>query len=271
MSLLRRFAKVLPSSLRYRLTSLLWSQMDLSAQVDGRLRLTVQGRTDWDTLNELFVKGEYDHAIYSTIGGNTNGCHTVLRVLDLGANVGFFALRVSALATALSVPLEMLHVVSVEGSRRNYARLVASANRWRSAWPSFQCIHGLVGERTGSAFLYDTTAHVTTTTKGYGSGEQVPFFDLTKLLSNVSEWDLIKCDIEGAEQDFLSNYGDLLKCTKRIVIEFHHELVDLELCRRILREAGYAGPRLLSQGDTPTGKRSVEFYTRLTGGEPDPL
>ncbi len=52
---------------------------------------TVRSDSDWGVANEIFVHGDYDRAILQAI--RPDGQVEPLRILDLGANVGFFSLR----------------------------------------------------------------------------------------------------------------------------------------------------------------------------------
>lgn len=266
MPFLRSLTTVLPPSVRRHMNRQMWRQMDLVAHMGYGFQLPLRSRMDWDTFNELFVKGEYDPALRRVFeaAGPEDGRPIVC--LDLGANIGLFALRWVSMAQTYGIGPDRLQLVSVEGNRTNHGRLVELEKSWQRDWPGFRVVRGLAGRRSGSAVLYDADMHVTVSTRGRGHGEEVPFIDVESLLPPDQPVSLIKCDIEGSEQDFMEAYPQLLRRTGHLVIEFHHEMVDVEACRRLLSQAGLHHVATLSDGmfthsDVPA-RRTTELFSR---------
>src|SRR5205823_3630623 len=81
---------------------------------------TVRSDSDWEVANEVFIQREYDDAILQALC--TGQQERPLRILDLGANVGFFSLRCIDLYLQMKIqaPLEL---VAVEGSSRLFTDL----------------------------------------------------------------------------------------------------------------------------------------------------
>jgi hypothetical protein len=75
---------------------------------------------------------------------------------------------------------------------------------------------------------------------------------------------LIKCDIEGAEEEFLANYPQLLERTRYLAIEFHSHLCDVPRCKAMIESAGLRPLRLLKQVNQADGK---QYTTELFHGE----
>lgn len=76
-------------------------------------------------------------------------------------------------------------------------------------------------------------------------GQAVPFLDLESVLPARRRVNLLKCDIEGAEELFLESYSGLLGRIDVAVFEFHRELCDVGRCMRLIEEAGlrpWTGP-----------------------------
>ncbi len=120
-------------------------------------------------------------------------------------------------------------------------------------------LHGLAGNRTGEAQIVQGAAHGENTIFGETShGTRVPFLDLEKLAGNWPRIDLLKCDIEGAEEIFLGNYPELLAKTDRAVFEFHHDKCDVPHCRQMLAEAGLMPAKTIRE----FGHCSVELFSR---------
>jgi hypothetical protein len=89
---------------------------------------------------------------------------------------------------------------------------------------------------------------------------QIPFIDLEQLLPSDQPTDLIKCDIEGSEIDFISNYLLLLGRTRYLVVELHQNLCDVAKCRQLLAQANLVQDRVLS--DHPIYRTSTELFRR---------
>jgi hypothetical protein len=78
-----------------------------------------------------------------------------LAVADLGANVGFFALRVAHLAGVHSIA----QPINVEGFEASRALCALARQRWSACRLEkckvrFNVAHGLVGKRSGSAEFF---------------------------------------------------------------------------------------------------------------------
>jgi FkbM family methyltransferase len=132
-------------------------------------------------------------------------------------------------------------VTLVEGSPSNFKRLGARLAEQQLNQVTYQLVHGLVGARSGQGVIHESALHVKNTIlDGHGSGgAQVAFVDLCKVMAGREKIDLLKCDIEGAEQVFLENYPDLLQGVNIAVFELHHRMCDTARCVRILSDLGF--------------------------------
>jgi FkbM family methyltransferase len=218
--------------------------------------LRVASRGEWWVYNDIFVNGEYDAPILQAL----EKCSPLgpLTVLDLGANVGFFTLRVVDLVRQTR-PECRIDVTMVEASPKVFAELETRMRTQALPEVNLRMVQGLVGMRTGSASLEESAIHVKNTimTSGSRHGHTIPFIDLNVLMEQVGEIDLLKCDIEGAELLFVENYEGLLGKARSAVFELHHEMCDTERCRRILVTSGFRETVLRR---TPTF--SVSLLTR---------
>src|SRR5687768_8092510 len=98
MSFQKRLSNKLQSirwSLKNRLHQSLLRRLDLELLLTTGVRVKVKSWADWIIYTSIFADNEYDAAILAAIGQKPEG--TRLNVLDIGANVGFFALRVAHL------------------------------------------------------------------------------------------------------------------------------------------------------------------------------
>jgi FkbM family methyltransferase len=245
-----------PEALKNRLRKFVWMRLNPSWTLDSGLLIRVLNYNDWMIYNDIFVEGEYDAAIEDLLSASHEGARP-LHVLDLGGNVGFFTLR---LAHLLLRAEREFRVTMVEGSPSTYAELLErlGANQ-ELLRDRVTAVHGLAGKRTGEAQIVQGVAHGENTIFGEASrGARVSFVDLEKLTATWPRIDLLKCDIEGAEEIFLGNYADLLAKTDRAVFEFHHDKCDVAHCRRLLAEAGLSPAKTIRE----FGHCSVEFFRR---------
>lgn len=214
----------------------------------------VSNHPEWVVFNEIFVEGEYDDALRDMLADPPAG--RPFSVLDLGANAGFFVLRTFDLLQRLA-PGRAAHVVAVEGAASTHRTLVRMLTEANTLGGVTTAVHGLVGKRTGAAAFAEYPS--TTRNNLFEDNlvkKTVPFVDVAALVPG--EVDLIKCDIEGAEELFLEHYPDLLARTRRIAIELHHDWADVARCRTLLREAGLAHVRTAVE----TATMATEHWAR---------
>src|SRR2546425_9615139 len=136
-------------------SNLVWRQCDVSATLESGVNLRLKSRSDWDVFVEVFVSGEYDEAIRLAL----NHAHAADRsptILDLGANVGLFVLRCLDISKRQSVQ-PAVRLVAVEGGGDSFRSLERQcrANVFRPGQVALH--HGLVGYRTGRAYIYQSS------------------------------------------------------------------------------------------------------------------
>jgi FkbM family methyltransferase len=246
--MLRTLATLLiPRSVKQRLRRhFWWRQLALEWRTRSGILLSIKNVADWDTYNEVFVEGEYDFGIDRALAAPPVG--RPLTVLDLGANVGFFCLRFADRAARRSQPPEFTAVL-VEGSPLNFAELRERIAANPPMAERTRLIHGLAGARSGIAVMVEAEYHALNSIVAHRDtpGTEVPFVDLELALAGVDEVDLLKCDIQGAEESFIETYQPLLEKVRVAVFELHHELCDTTRCRALLQAAGLVHRQTLSE------------------------
>ncbi len=237
---LRRF---LPFRAVEPLRRLLWRLPNLRRRLPSGLELVVASPADWTIYNDVFAEGEYDAAIGAAIDAAPGD--RPLTVLDLGANVGYFTLRLADLA--LRRGGVGFAVVAVEASRDLVRELELRLLGRPALADRVRLVHGLAGRRSGEGRLLPAPHHFErSAVAGGGRGVSVPYVDLAELTAAWPEIDLLKCDVEGAELEVLETYApDLLPRVRRAVVELHHGRCDTARCRALLRQAGLGGERVL--------------------------
>ncbi len=244
MNPLRAVARTLvPPGVKDRIKVWPWRACDLSWTLRSGLDIRLETRSEWLVYNDIFVDGEYDRPIAETL---MDARGRPARILDLGANLGFFAVRVGDMAwrSGHQSPgaAPEFQMTCVEGSPRNFAELTDRIGRSKLPPTTVRLVHGLAGERSGQAVIHES-AHMNgmnSILTRDGAGTPVPFVNLDDLYppGQSGDIDLLKCDIEGAELTFLRNYPDLLRRIRRAVFELHPGLCDVDECRRLLAQAG---------------------------------
>ncbi len=234
----------------------LYKLLGLECTLKSGVTVQVASKGEWWIYNDVFVNGEYDLPILQAL--EQRPTLRPLMVLDLGANLGFFTLRVVDLIRQKH-PECRVDVTMVEASPRVFDELGKRIRSQNLPEADFRMVQGLVGKRTGSAQLHESALHVKNTIMSDENrdGQSIQFIDLCVLMEHVEEIDLLKCDIEGAELLFLESYQSLLGKVRNAVFEFHHEMCDTKKCLNILLGCGFRETVLRT-----TSQFCVSFLTR---------
>lgn len=175
-----------------------------------------------DTLIDLWV--EEVHMRLPGFSGRENGT-----VLDIGANEGFYSLRIQQQNRAAKV-------LAIEPVRATYKRL--AENIELNSCSTVYTLQAAVDSAAGRINLQCHSAVPTIASKNVGQLNQswinkehlaeeiAEAYSLDALVSRYREYgfdgiDLIKIDVEGAELDVLKGAVETLEKTARIVVEWH--------------------------------------------------
>ena len=88
--------------------------------------------------------------------------------------------------------------------------------------------------------------------------EIAPGLDIEALTAHMPRIDLLKCDIEGSEEVFVTTYAGFFKRVQAAVFELHPTICDVPACRKVLAEAGLTEVTVLRLA----GDQSVELFER---------
>lgn len=250
-------------NLRFHLRRLLrrpaWKLINLRAGTSVGLTIQIRDEVDWILFDDIFLKREYDRAI-SELLERLPGDRRI-EILDLGANVGYFSLRTAQRLLEEGRGNDF-RLTLVEGSPKTHRRLRTNLAGQPPLRGRVKLVHGLVGRTGGTARIAERSFHATSRVVGSGDrawgAREVPYHDLGPYWAEAGEIDLLKCDIEGAEEAFLASYRHLLPTVRLAVFELHHDACDTERCRRILAEAGLAHRATLVSAATT----SLELFAR---------
>lgn len=221
---------------------------------------------DWLIFHEIFELKAYDAAFDALLDGIPSGGQA--KVLDLGGNVGFFALGLLHFWIQRKRDTEGLHIVSVEAIRQNCERMKAHRDLHRAFGMRWEIIHGLAGERQGSALIGTSEGHYSFRVgiKNVGKMFRVDYVDLSQLVRGWERIALLKCDIEGSEVNVLKNYPEILSGTDIVCIEVHG-VSAFEPVDSALADAGFDARCVLGAEGTggPSGATRTILLTRSAG------
>lgn len=247
---------------------LCWRFLQPTILLSSGMTLKVTSDSDWEVANEIFVEQDYDGAIEQALCRRDT--MSPIRILDLGANVGFFSLRCIDRYVA-GGRRSGLELFAIEGSPSVFSDLEERLAVHRNTQGiSLTVKHALVGRRSGNGMIYSSLCHSCTNTVVPDGGktstnvflarhaEDTAYLDLDDLIPAAGAVDLIKCDIEGSELDFLQSYESLLKRTRLLVIEFHPRHCSVSACRELLDAYGFCKACTIKSQPT----HSLEMYSR---------
>ena len=164
----------------------------------------------YDSFSEIFIQEEYADFIPD---------EPITNILDLGAHYGYFSLWLQS-----KRPQDEIHSLMVEPSQRCQRSLDRLA-KYSKIDGRFQYLQAAVGnpkeEHTRffeRPFMGGSLFSSSSTDCSY-EVKTLTLSDKTNF--QQQSFDLIKCDLEGAEWNFLTRYSLLLKNSKFLVMEWH--------------------------------------------------
>ena len=194
----------LTSQVRRGLARWFWRRRGLAWQLPSGLHARVESLGEWAIYNEIFVDRTYDEIIELAV--TTAPPDRPLVVIDLGAHVGYFSLRVAE--RVRQAVTARATIAMLEGHPDTFDTL---ATRWKQqpldSRTTVRLVRGLAGARAGVAPI---TTEAFTAASHVGSdgerGTDVPFVDLDTVAPATGPIDLLKCDVEGAEGLVIAEY-----------------------------------------------------------------
>ncbi len=211
--------RLMPNGLKDRIRGVIGDFFRFKHTLTSGILIVVRRPADFSTYSELFVDGFYDRAIHDSIKESSDE----INLLDLGSNVGYFAHRFAdvlwgkypEIAKSKSVKVTM-----VEGTKSVADESLYRISNNPDKLGQCEVIHGLVGKRDGFDYIsteYNYGYNSITDMQRKGRRVKTSYYDLQDRLTKT-KFDLIKCDIEGAEESFLVSYADVLALHKRVVV-----------------------------------------------------
>jgi FkbM family methyltransferase len=164
----------------------------------------------YDSFSEIFIQQEYLDFIPN---------EPLTKILDLGAHYGYFSLWLQS-----KRPQDEIHSIMVEPSQRCQRSLEKLA-QYPKLKNRFQYLQAAVGnpEHDNTKFFERPFMGGSLfASSSEDSSYNVQTLVLSQLVSHPTlSFDLVKCDLEGAEWELITNYVSLLENSKYLVMEWH--------------------------------------------------
>ena len=215
--------------LKNRVRNYLWVLLKAKWKLRSGIDIRVENDSDWYIYNEIFTNKEYDPAFKLL----SQPAQSAI-ILDLGANVGYFTLKMAD--ELITAGTRDFKIIAIEATTENY--LVLENRISQLAKDKAIAYHGLVGYRSGTGNIVFSSQHYGHAAASGQQGEPADYINIEGLLDDTQRIALLKCDIEGSEETFLKEYPGLLLRTDHAVFEFHTNECDILNCRQLLKNAG---------------------------------
>ena len=167
-------------------------------------------KDSYDSFSEIFIKQEYLNFLPD---------EQISRVLDIGAHYGYFSLWLQS-----KHPEIELYSLLVEPSPRCTRSLKNLINQ-KKLGERLSYLQGAISLPDDKSTPFYDRAHMAGSRSSSSKSEKsilVRSLSENDLMENLEPpYDLIKCDIEGSEWEFLNNYQTLIKKSKYLLLEWH--------------------------------------------------
>ena len=240
--------------------SLKWEYNNLgNKKTDSGTLINISSFMDHLVYKEIFIDKLYDQYLHYW-KNEILKCDQETKVIDIGANIGFFSIRVCDFITNSKDNISC-HIVAVEPSNYCVSRLKKNIAQIRNRKIKFSIFNHLVGALDGyGTFIEDPNHHIgqrVINDESHGKGRdlcRLPYKDISSILTEKDNISLLKCDIEGDEIKFLINYRYKLSSIPLVLIEFHGK-ENINKGHELMIEYGFQ--ELISKEDKPLPE---DFY-----------
>ena len=167
-------------------------------------------KDSYDSFSEIFIKQEYLELIPD---------EPISRILDIGAHYGYFSLWVQSRHPEIELTSLMIEPSpSCARSLKNLVNQEKLAGR-------FSYLQRAIGLPDSESSPFYDRSHMAGSRYSLSESEkaiQVQNLTEADLVEKLeAPYDLIKCDIEGSEWEFLNGYQNLITASKYLLLEWH--------------------------------------------------
>jgi len=181
----------------------------------------------YDSFSEIFIQNEYEGFIPDI---------EINSVIDLGAHHGFFSVWLQS-----TFPKRKIKSLLVEPSARCFP--VLSELTKRKEYDNFTFFNKCIGNPQDEENLFFDRPHMAAS-KYKTEDNEVAIKVSVLVPEDILNWhqppyDLLKCDIEGAEWDLLNYYNLILENTKFAIIEWHESNKEYDQFIKLIHALGF--------------------------------
>ena len=167
-------------------------------------------KDSYDSFSEIFIKQEYLESLPD---------EPISRILDIGAHYGYFSLWLQSINPETEVTSLM-----IEPSPSCTRSLHDLVNQEKLDG-RFSYLQRAIGFPDSESSLFYDRSHMAGSRYTSSQSEkaiQVQNLCEVEMMEELQPpYDLIKCDIEGSEWEFLNNYQNLIRASKYLLLEWH--------------------------------------------------
>lgn len=164
----------------------------------------------YDSFSEVFIQQEYADFIPDA---------PITNIIDLGAHYGYFSLWFQS-----KRPHDEIHSIMIEPSQR-CQRSLKKMTQYPKLNGRFQYLQSAVGNpKEENTRFFERPFMGGSLFSSFSANCDYEVRTLTlsdEPIRKIKSFDLIKCDLEGAEWNLLTNYSELLLNSKFILMEWH--------------------------------------------------
>jgi len=186
-----------------------FDELDISIPLQNNYWAKLFRNDSYDSFSEIFIQNEYEGFIPDI---------EINRVIDLGAHHGFFSVWLQS-----TFAKRKIKSLLVEPSARCFP--ILSELTKRKEYENFTFLNKCIGNPQDGENLFFDRPHMAAS-KYKTEDNEVAIKVSVLVPEDILNWhqppyDLLKCDIEGAEWDLLNYYNQILENTKFAIIEWH--------------------------------------------------
>lgn len=164
----------------------------------------------YDSFSEIFINQEYSNFIPE---------ERISKILDIGAHYGYFSLWFQSVNNSINV-----NSLMIEASPR-CVRSLKFLTSQKQHEDKFTYIQGAISSPDSKSTKFFDRSHMGGSSYPQSNSEvkiNIPNLSEKKLIEVSNQhFDLIKCDIEGSEWEFLCHYPKIIRSAKYILLEWH--------------------------------------------------
>lgn len=203
-------SSILRKSVVTNIKSKYFHELGLSLPLDNGYWAHLMENDSYNSFSEIFIQQEYKDFLPKS---------DLLKVIDLGAHYGYFSLWLhskigSSACQSLLIEPSLL-------CRRSLNNLIAQP----TLSGRFKYIHGAIGRPNDDKVNFFERPFMAGSSFDLSNNESSYSVNILKveeiLQALPPPYDLIKCDIEGSEWDFIGHYPEILQKSKYLLMEWH--------------------------------------------------